>query len=164
MALADAGDEAPRRAQILGDRALALGGLGHHEEAIAEAEQALALAPESAELQSRAGLRPVFRRPACPTPSRRSSGRWSSIPTFTPALRTLALAQTAAGKGDEAVELLQRALRQNPLDRDAVLQLSFLHIEPKQFAEALAAAGALSQGSRPTMCARSTTRAWRCAA
>ena len=33
--------------------------------------------------------------------------------------------------------LLQRALRQNPFDRDAILQLSFLHIEQKQFAEAL---------------------------
>ena len=50
QALRDAGEDAARRAQILGDRALALGGLGRHDEAIAEAEQALALAPHSASL------------------------------------------------------------------------------------------------------------------
>ena len=84
-------------------------------------------------------------------------------PNFTGALRTLALAQTSIGKGAEAVELLQRALRQNPSDSDAILQLSMLHIEQKQFAEALAVLEPyLSR--RPTMCARSTTRAWRCAA
>src|SRR5215203_3198992 len=33
LALRDAGDEVPRRAQIQGDRALALGGMGHHDEA-----------------------------------------------------------------------------------------------------------------------------------
>src|SRR5258708_6931295 len=50
LALRDAGDEVPRRAQIQGGRALAQGGMGHHDEAIAEAEQALMLAPQSASL------------------------------------------------------------------------------------------------------------------
>ena len=47
----------------------------------------------------------------------------------------LALAHAAAGKGDEAIDLLHRALRANPRDRDAVLQLSNLHIEQQKFAD-----------------------------
>src|SRR6478736_7611019 len=45
QALSDAGEEPTRRAQIMGDRALAMGGLARHEDAIAEADQAVALAP-----------------------------------------------------------------------------------------------------------------------
>src|SRR6185295_16564317 len=41
MAMVDAGEDPARRGQILGDRALALSGLGHHEEAAAEARRAL---------------------------------------------------------------------------------------------------------------------------
>ena len=58
-------------------------------------------------------------------------------PGFTAALRTLALAQKAAGRPDDAVDALQRALRTHPLDRDAVLQLSLIHIEKEQFEAAL---------------------------
>src|SRR3990167_8346803 len=50
MAMIDAGEDTARRGQILGDRALALGGLGHFDEAIAEAGRALEFAPESASL------------------------------------------------------------------------------------------------------------------
>ena len=53
MALVDAGEDAARRGQILGDRALALGAIGHHDEAIAEAGRALELAPDSAGLNHR---------------------------------------------------------------------------------------------------------------
>src|SRR6478735_1368042 len=127
LASRDAGDDAPRRAQIQGDRALALGGMGRHDEAIAEAEQALMLAPESASLHHVLGFVLYF------------AGRVSDAivpiqkaleidPSFAPALKTLALAQTAAGKPDDAIDVLQRALRQNPFDRDAILQLSFLYI------------------------------------
>ena len=125
-----------RRAQIQGDRALALGGMGRHDEAIAEAEQALTLAPESASLHHVLGFVLYF------------AGRVSDAiapiqkaleidPSFAPALKTLALAQTAAGKPDDAIDVLQRALRQNPLDRDAILQLSFLYIETDRFQQAL---------------------------
>lgn len=136
MALNDAGEDAGRRAQILGDRALALNGLGHHDEAIAEAGKALALAPDSPSLNHVLGFVLYF------------AGKVSdALPPiqkavelgFTPALRTLALAQAAAGKPDDAVATLQRALRLNPRDRDAVLQLSFIHIEREQFEAALAA-------------------------
>ena len=65
-------------------------------------------------------------------------------PGFAAALKTLALAQAATGQGDAAVDVLQRALRHNPLDRDAVLQLSHLHIERGSFAEALATVRPLS--------------------
>ncbi|MBS0546821.1 MAG: tetratricopeptide repeat protein [Proteobacteria bacterium] len=136
MALNDAGEDAGRRAQILGDRALALNGLGHHDEAIAEAGKALALAPENGSINHVMGFVLYF------------AGKVSdALPPiqkaldlgFTPALRTLALAQAAAGKTDDAVATLQRAIRQNPRDRDAVLQLSLLHIEKEQFEPALAA-------------------------
>ena len=40
-------------------------------------------------------------------------------------------------KGDAAIDVLQRALRHNPLDADTVLQLSYLHVERGSFAEAL---------------------------
>ncbi len=58
-------------------------------------------------------------------------------PGFMAGFKTLALAQAATGQGDAAVDVLQRALRHNPLDPDAVLQLSHLHIERGSFAEAL---------------------------
>ena len=137
LALVDAGDEAPRRAQILGDRALALGGMGHHDEAIAEAEQALdAGAARAPSLNHVLGFVLYF------------AGRVSDAippiqraleldPAFAPALKTLALAQAAAGKADDAIDVLQRALRQNPLDRDAILQLSFLHMSAERFQQAL---------------------------
>jgi tetratricopeptide (TPR) repeat protein len=137
MAMVDAGDDAARRGQILGDRALALGGLGHHEEAITGARQALDLAPESAVLQHVLGF--VLNFAGRPEEAIAPIQRALEIdPNFTGAFRTLALAQTAVGQGAEAVELLQRALRQAPSDSDAILQLSMLHIEQKQFAEALA--------------------------
>src|SRR5262249_60367554 len=50
MALTDAGADQARSAQILGDRALALGALDHHDEAVGEAGRALELAPQSAAL------------------------------------------------------------------------------------------------------------------
>src|SRR5436190_13463037 len=94
MALVDAGDEAARRGQILGDRALALGGLGHHDEAIAEAGRALKLAPQNPSLNHVLGFTLYY------------AGRVSDAippvqkaleldPGFTPALHTLARAQTA---------------------------------------------------------------------
>eukprot|EP01034_Spumella_vulgaris_P004438 gene4438-5659_t len=43
MALQDAGDNAERRGQIMGDRALSLAALGHYDEAMAEAGRALEL-------------------------------------------------------------------------------------------------------------------------
>jgi tetratricopeptide (TPR) repeat protein len=148
----EAGEEGPRRAQILGDRALALGGLGRHDDAIAQAGQALALAPQSAVLHHALGFVLYF------------AGRVSDAippiekaieldPSFTPALRTLALAQTAAGKTDDAVDALQRALRQNPVDRDAVLQLSFLYIETRPVPVGARGPRTLSQ-SRARRCAR----------
>ena len=111
--------------------------LGHHDEAIAEAGQALDLAPDSAIAQPRAGLRALLRRPAVSDAIGPIERALEIDPSFTPALRTLALAQTATGKADDAVDVLQRALRHNPLDPDAILQLSFLHIERGSFAEAL---------------------------
>jgi tetratricopeptide (TPR) repeat protein len=117
MAATDAGEDSNRRAQILGDRALALGGLSNHDEAIAAAQQALAVWPLNASLNHVLGF--------------------VLYPGFTAALRTLALAQKAAGKSGEAIDALQRALRSHPLDRDAVLQLSLIHIEKEQFEGAL---------------------------
>src|SRR6266446_1151883 len=102
LAMLDAGEDGARRGQILGDRALALGALGHHDEAIAEAQRALELAPDSAPLHHIVGFVLHF-----------------------------------AGRPSDAIDLLQRALRHNPLDRDAVLQLSHVHIEHGRFAEAL---------------------------
>ncbi len=136
LALRDAGEDAQRRAQIQGDRALALGGMGRHDEAIAEAEQALTLAPQSAILHHVLGFVLYF------------AGRVSDAippiqkaleldPSFAPAMKTLALAQSAAGKLNEAINVLQRALRQNPLDRDAILQLSFVYLETERFQQAL---------------------------
>jgi Tfp pilus assembly protein PilF len=58
-------------------------------------------------------------------------------PGFMAGFNTLALAQAATGQGDAAVDVLQWALRHNPLNPDAVLQLSHLHIERGSFAEAL---------------------------
>ena len=60
------------------------------------------------------------------------------MPAFPAALRTLALAQKAAGRPDAAVDALHKAIRHNARDRDAVLQLSLLQIESEQFEQALA--------------------------
>jgi len=134
MALADAGEDAGRRAQVLGDRALALNGLGHHDEAVAEAQKALALSPESPSLNHVLGFVLYF--------AGKVSDAIGPIQKavdlgFAPALRTLSLAQAAAGQTDEAIATLQRALRQNPGDRDNVLQLSYLHLGKEQFETAL---------------------------
>jgi tetratricopeptide (TPR) repeat protein len=137
MALNDVGEDTRQQAQILGDRALALGGLGHHDEAIAEAHKALALWPESPSLNHVLGFILYF------------AGRISDAippiekaleltPGFPAALRTLALAHKAAGRNDAAVDALRTALNYNPRDRDAVMQLSFLQIEAGQFEQALA--------------------------
>ncbi len=134
MAINDAGEDAGRRAQVLGDRALALGGLGHHDEAVAEAQKALALTPENPSLNHSLGFVLYFAGKV----SEAIEPLQKAVDLgFGPALRTLALAQTAGGRTDEAIATLQRALRQNPRDRDAVLQLSFLHIEKEQFEAAL---------------------------
>jgi tetratricopeptide (TPR) repeat protein len=144
MAATDAGDDTRRNAQILGDRALALGGLGNHDEAIDTAQKALETWPENASLNHVLGFVLYF------------AGRVSDAippiqkaleinPGFTAALRTLALAQKASGRADafwagrpaDAVDALQRALRTHPLDRDAVLQLSLIHLEKEQFEAAL---------------------------
>jgi tetratricopeptide (TPR) repeat protein len=136
MALVDAAEDAARRSQILGDRALAVGALGYHDEAIAEAGQAIELAPQSAVLHHVLGFVLHFagRSSEAIAPIRRSL---EIDPSFAVALKTLALAQAAIGKDEEAVHILQQALRHNPLDRDAVLQLSNLHVERSRFAEAL---------------------------
>jgi tetratricopeptide (TPR) repeat protein len=136
MAMADAGDDVPRQAQILGDRALALSGLGHHEQAVAEAERALALMPENPTLNHVFGFVLFFAgRVSDAIPPIRNA--LAIDPTLMPALRTLAMAQSAAGQVDEAIDALQRALRYNPLDRDALLRLSVLHIEGGRHTAAL---------------------------
>ena len=113
MALVDAGDDAARRGQILGDRALALGGARPSRGGDRRSRQALELAPDSAGLNHVLGF--VLYFAGRPDRGDRPVQRALEIdPTFTAALRTLALAQAAAGKADDAVELLQRALRAEP--------------------------------------------------
>ena len=97
MALQDAGDNAERRGQIMGDRALSLAALGHHDEAIAEAGRALELAPTSATLNHTLGYVLYF--------SGRPSDAIAMIekaleldPAFAAAYNTLALARAAAGQ------------------------------------------------------------------
>lgn len=103
MAIVDAGEDTARHGQILGDRALALAGLGHFDEAIAEAGRALEFAPESASLNHVRGF--VLYHAGRPTDALAPIQRALEIdPAFTAALKTLALAQAAAGKGDEAVD------------------------------------------------------------
>ena len=136
LAVVDAGEDGARRAQILGDRALALSALGHHDEAIAEAGRALELAPESAALNHILGF--VLHFAGRPSDAIGPIERALEIdPGFMAGFNTLALAQAATGQGDAAVDVPQRALRHNPLNPDAVLQLSHLHIERGSFAEAL---------------------------
>ena len=139
MALVDAGEDAARRGQILGDRALALGALGHHDEAIAGAGQALELAPDSACLHHVLGF--VLHFAGRPADAIGPIQRALEIdPSFAAALKTLALAQAAARqRRGRRRGCCSRRCATNPLDRDAVLQLSLLHIEHKQFAEALEA-------------------------
>jgi tetratricopeptide (TPR) repeat protein len=136
LAMVDAGEDAQRRSQIMGDRALALSALGHHDEAIAEAGRALELAPDSAVLNHIVGF--VLHFAGRPSEAIGPIERSLEIdPGFTAGFKTLALARAATGQGDAAVEILHRALRRNPLDPDAVLQLSHLHIERSSFTEAL---------------------------
>ena len=144
QALRDAGEEPPRRAQIMGDRALALGGLGRHDDAIAEAEQAVALAPQSASLNHVLGFVLYF------------AGRVTEAiaqvekaleldPSFTPALRTLALAQAAAGKTDDAVDGAAARPAPEPA-RSRRGAAAFLPASETERFEGAAGAGALSQG------------------
>jgi tetratricopeptide (TPR) repeat protein len=136
MAMADAGDDVQRQAQILGDRALALSGLGEHDQAVAEAERAMALMEQNPTLNHVLGfvLLAAGRVTDAMPPIRNAL---AIDPTLMPALRTLAMALSAAGQTDEAVETLQRALRYNPLDRDSLLRLSVLHIEGNRQASAV---------------------------
>lgn len=137
MALADAGEDAARRGQILGDRALALAALGHHDEAIAEVGRALELAPSSPTINHALGYILHFAgRPSDAIPPIQKALELD--PTFGPGYRTLALAQAAAGKADQAIEVLKQLIERNPADRHAVLQLSIIHIEAKRFEETLA--------------------------
>ena len=136
MAAQDAGDDKIRLAQILGDRALALGAMNRHDDAIGEAQKALELAPDSASLNHVLGFVLYF------------AGKLSEAipaiekalhldPNFAVARQTLANVLSAAGRTDEAAELLRAALARNPTDRSAVLQYSFLHLEAGRFSEAL---------------------------
>jgi tetratricopeptide (TPR) repeat protein len=137
MALNDAGEDPRQRAQILGDRALALGGLAHHDEAIAEARKALELWADNPSLNHVLGFVLYFAgkvSEAIPP----IENALALTPGFPAALRTLALAQKAAGNTNAAVEALQKAIRFNPRDRDAVLQLSLLQLEAEEFEQALA--------------------------
>ena len=110
MALGDAGEDGRQRAQILGDRALALGGLSHHDEAIAEARKALALWADNPSLNHVLGFVLYFAgkvSEAIPP----IENALALMPGFPAALRTLALAQKAAGHTDAAVDALQKAIR-----------------------------------------------------
>ena len=154
----------PRRAQILGDRALALGGLGRHDEAIAEAEQALALAPQSASLNHVLGFVLYF------------AGRVSDAiapiqkaleldPTFTPALQ-----DARAGPDPPPA----RPTRPSTCCSGPCARIRSIATPCCSFPSCISrrerfAAGAARRWSpisrpRPTMCGPSTTRAWRCAA
>jgi len=136
MALSDVGEDAARHGQILGDRALALSGLGHFEEAINEAGRAVALAPESATLQHVLGF--VLHHAGRPAEALGPIQRALELePGFTGALRTLAAAQTTLGQQGEAASMLRRALQRDATDRDTALQLSLLLIEGGQLEEAL---------------------------
>ncbi|MBL0900334.1 MAG: tetratricopeptide repeat protein, partial [Reyranella sp.] len=135
MALVDAGEEPMRRGQILGDRALALSALGHHDEAIAEIGRALEIVPENAISNHALGYILLHAgRPSDAIPPIQKALQLD--PTFGQAYATLASAQAAAGQTDRATETLGQTLARNPLDRDAVLQLSTLHIEHKRFDQA----------------------------
>lgn len=136
MAALDAGEEQARRAQILGDRALSLGGLGHHDEAIEEAHKALELAPDNAILNHVLGFVLFF--------AGRTAEAIAPIekalvldPNFTQATRTLAIVKSASGKADEAIDLLKSAVARRPHDRNILLQLSFLHIEKGEHQQAV---------------------------
>src|SRR5260370_23460825 len=133
LAVVDAGEDGARRAQILGDRSLALSALGHHDEAIAEAGRALELAPDSATLNHILGF--VLHFAGRPADAIGPIERALEIdPGFMAGFNTLAPAPAAHAPRDTAVDVLQRALRHNPLDPDGVLQLSPLHIQRGSFA------------------------------
>jgi len=136
MALQDAGDNAERRGQILGDRSLSLAALGHYDEAIAEAGRALELAPGSATLNHTVGFVLYFSgRPSDAIPHLEKALELD--PAFTVALNTMALARTAAGQTDQATEILKKVLERDPHDQDSVLQLSNLYVQLGRFDEAL---------------------------
>jgi tetratricopeptide (TPR) repeat protein len=136
MAALDAGEDAPRRAHILADRALALGGLDHHEEAIEEARKALELAPQSAIVNHVMGF--VLNLAGRPSEAVEPIEKALELdPSLTQALRTLAIVKAVAGKNDEAIEILKRALQRNPMDSGAILQLSVLYIDKGEHAQAV---------------------------
>jgi len=138
MALQDAGDNAERRGQILGDRSLSLAALGLYDEAIAEAGRALELAPASATLNHTLGFVLYFSgRPSDAIPMIEKALELD--PAFGAAYNTLALAlaRTAAGQTDQAADILKKVLERNPLDQEAILQLSNLHVQIGRFDEAI---------------------------
>ncbi len=136
MAALDAGEDAPRRAHILADRALALGGLDHHDEAIEEARKALELAPQSAIVNHVMGF--VLNLAGRPSEAVEPIEKALELdPSLTQALRTLAIVKAVAGKNDEAIEILKRALQRNPMDSGAILQLSVLYIDKGEHAQAV---------------------------
>jgi tetratricopeptide (TPR) repeat protein len=135
MALEDAGENAERRGQILGDRSLSLAALGHYDEAIAEAGRALELAPTSATLNHTLGYVLYFSgRPSDAIPMIEKALQLD--PAFGQAYGTLALARAAAGQTEQAVGILEKVLERNPLDHEAILQLSNLHIQAGHFEQA----------------------------
>src|SRR5258708_16096101 len=123
LALVDAGEDGARRAQILGDRALALGALGLHDEAIAEAGRALELAPDSAALNHILGF--VLHFAGRPADAIGPIERALEIdPGFMAGVHPLAPAPARAGPGGAAGAVLQRALRHHALQPAAVVQPS----------------------------------------
>ena len=138
MALVDAGDDAARRGQILGDRALALGGARPSRRGDRRSRPGARTGAGQRRAQPRAGLRAPLRRPAVRRHRADRSGRSRSIPALPRRCKTLALAQARDRQGRRGRRRsCSGRCATDPLDRDAILQLSFLHIERSRFAEAL---------------------------
>src|SRR5260370_3085053 len=105
LAVVDAGEDGARRAQILGDRSLALSALGHHDEAIAEAGRALELAPDSATLNHILGF--VLHFAGRPADAIGPIERALEIdPGFMAGFNTLAPAPAAHAPRDAALHVL----------------------------------------------------------
>ena len=137
MALDDAGDNAERRGQILGDRSLSLAALGHYDEAIAEAGRALELAPTSATLNHTLGFVLYFSgrpsdaippdregAPARPGLRRRPTARWRW-----PGRRRARPIRPSRSS--------RRSWNATHSIRTAILQLSNLHVQAGRFEEAI---------------------------